>query len=159
MKATLDDTGRIELPHSVQSQLGVKAGDEVVLENHAGQWVIRAAGPDGLVLEGQCPGPRGGLSAAGGPSPEPNSGSAHRTAERRTCAMKVLLDTATLVAAMLPDHVHHGHAFPWLAEARRERSSTLRPVTVWPKSSRFLPAFRGLHVSVRPMPGNCWRRT
>jgi predicted nucleic acid-binding protein len=32
--------------------------------------------------------------------------------------MKVLLDTATLVAAMLPDHVHHGHAFPWLARGK-----------------------------------------
>lgn len=43
MKTTLDHAGRIELPHSVQTQLGLKAGDEVLLENHAGQWVIRAA--------------------------------------------------------------------------------------------------------------------
>jgi bifunctional DNA-binding transcriptional regulator/antitoxin component of YhaV-PrlF toxin-antitoxin module len=65
MKATLDDTGRIELPPSVQSQLGVKAGDEVVLENRAGQWVIRAARDEtglswkgnALVHEGVCPQP------------------------------------------------------------------------------------------------------
>jgi len=65
MKATLDDTGRIELPHSLQSQLGVKAGDEVVLENYAGQWVIRAARDETglswkgnvLVHEGVCPQP------------------------------------------------------------------------------------------------------
>ena len=29
--------------------------------------------------------------------------------------MRVLLDTSTLIAAMLPDHVHHTHAFPWLS--------------------------------------------
>ena len=65
MKATLDDTGRIQLPHSLQSQLGVKAGDEVVLENLAGQWVIRAARVEAglswkgnvLVHEGVCPQP------------------------------------------------------------------------------------------------------
>jgi bifunctional DNA-binding transcriptional regulator/antitoxin component of YhaV-PrlF toxin-antitoxin module len=43
MKTTLDETGRIALPEPVQAQLGVKAGDDVLLENHAGQWVIRAA--------------------------------------------------------------------------------------------------------------------
>lgn len=32
--------------------------------------------------------------------------------------MKVLLDTSTLVAAMLPDHVHHAHALPWLSRAK-----------------------------------------
>ena len=32
--------------------------------------------------------------------------------------MKVLLDTATLVAAMLPDHVHHPDAHPWLARGK-----------------------------------------
>src|SRR5438128_4006686 len=33
--------------------------------------------------------------------------------------MKALLDTSTLIAAMLPDHVHHAHALPWLAQAKR----------------------------------------
>jgi len=32
--------------------------------------------------------------------------------------MKVLLDTSTLIAAMLPDHVHHAHALPWLSQAK-----------------------------------------
>jgi predicted nucleic acid-binding protein len=32
--------------------------------------------------------------------------------------MKVLMDTSTLVAAMLPDHIHHAHAYPWLAQAK-----------------------------------------
>ena len=32
--------------------------------------------------------------------------------------MKVLLDTATLIAAMLPDHVHHSDACPWLAQGK-----------------------------------------
>ena len=32
--------------------------------------------------------------------------------------MKALLDTSTLVAAMLPDHVHHPHALPWLSQAK-----------------------------------------
>ena len=29
-----------------------------------------------------------------------------------------MLDTSTLIAAMLPDHVHHAHALPWLARAK-----------------------------------------
>ena len=32
--------------------------------------------------------------------------------------MKVLLDSSTLIAAMLPDHVHHGAAQPWLSQAK-----------------------------------------
>ena len=32
--------------------------------------------------------------------------------------MKALLDTSTLIAAMLPDHVHHAHALPWLSQAK-----------------------------------------
>lgn len=32
--------------------------------------------------------------------------------------MKALLDTSTLIAAMLPDHVHHGVAVPWLSQAK-----------------------------------------
>ncbi len=54
MKATLDEAGRIELPAIVQAQLGVKAGDEVLLENQGGQWVIRAARePAGLCWKGR----------------------------------------------------------------------------------------------------------
>jgi predicted nucleic acid-binding protein len=32
--------------------------------------------------------------------------------------MKALLDTSTLIAAMLPDHLHHAHALPWLSRAK-----------------------------------------
>ena len=32
--------------------------------------------------------------------------------------MKVLLDSSTLIAAMLPDHVHHQPAHAWLAQAK-----------------------------------------
>jgi len=32
--------------------------------------------------------------------------------------MKALLDTSTLIAAMLPDHVHHAHSLPWLSRAK-----------------------------------------
>ncbi len=53
MKATLDSDGRIQLPSTVQLQLGVKPGDEVVLDSQEGQCVIR---PDkatvGLCREG-----------------------------------------------------------------------------------------------------------
>jgi predicted nucleic acid-binding protein len=32
--------------------------------------------------------------------------------------MKALLDTSTLIAAMLPDHVHHAPALAWLSRAK-----------------------------------------
>jgi predicted nucleic acid-binding protein len=32
--------------------------------------------------------------------------------------MKVLLDTSTLIAAMVPGHVHHAQALPWLTRAK-----------------------------------------
>jgi predicted nucleic acid-binding protein len=32
--------------------------------------------------------------------------------------MKALLDTSTLIAAMLPDHPHHAHALPWLSRGK-----------------------------------------
>jgi predicted nucleic acid-binding protein len=32
--------------------------------------------------------------------------------------MRALLDTSTLIAAMLPDHVHHAYALPWLSRAK-----------------------------------------
>jgi len=40
MRLFLDDAGRIELPTSVQTQLGIKPGDELVLEVLDGQLVI-----------------------------------------------------------------------------------------------------------------------
>ena len=41
------------MPQTVQAQLGVKAGDEVVFEYHGGQWVIRAErNPSGLCWSG-----------------------------------------------------------------------------------------------------------
>jgi len=43
MKATLDQTGRIELPGLVQAQLGVKPGDEVCFEQLEGAWIILSA--------------------------------------------------------------------------------------------------------------------
>ena len=53
MRVFLDDAGRIELPHSLQTQLGIKPGDELVLEDLDGQWVIKSAcSPVGLVWEG-----------------------------------------------------------------------------------------------------------
>ncbi|MEO8499012.1 MAG: AbrB/MazE/SpoVT family DNA-binding domain-containing protein [Planctomycetota bacterium] len=42
MKATLDSDGRIQLPSTVQSQLGVKPGDDVILDSQEGQGVIRS---------------------------------------------------------------------------------------------------------------------
>jgi AbrB family looped-hinge helix DNA binding protein len=41
MRVFLDDAGRIELPNSVQAQLGIKPGDELALEDLNGQWVIK----------------------------------------------------------------------------------------------------------------------
>lgn len=43
MKTTIDNEGRIQLGTEIQTQLGVKPGDEVVLENRDGLWVIRPA--------------------------------------------------------------------------------------------------------------------
>ncbi|MHB8901572.1 MAG: AbrB/MazE/SpoVT family DNA-binding domain-containing protein [Thermoguttaceae bacterium] len=54
MKVIVDDAGRIELPHSVQTQLGIKPGDELVLEDLDGQWVIKSVGnPVGLAWKGE----------------------------------------------------------------------------------------------------------
>ena len=41
MKTRLDDAGRIHLPVSVQTQLGVKPGDELTLEEENGKWLIK----------------------------------------------------------------------------------------------------------------------
>ena len=43
MKTIVDDAGRIQLPDDVRRQLGVKPGDEVVLEARAGEWVLKSA--------------------------------------------------------------------------------------------------------------------
>jgi predicted nucleic acid-binding protein len=32
--------------------------------------------------------------------------------------MKVLLDSSTLIAGMLPDHIDHVHAYPWLTHGK-----------------------------------------
>jgi bifunctional DNA-binding transcriptional regulator/antitoxin component of YhaV-PrlF toxin-antitoxin module len=53
MKTVLDDAGRIQLPQDVQARMGVRPGDEVVLEERAGEWVLRSANaPAGLSWEG-----------------------------------------------------------------------------------------------------------
>lgn len=53
MRATIDHEGRIPLGAELQSQLGLRPGDEVVVENHGGQWVIKAASSNvGLCREG-----------------------------------------------------------------------------------------------------------
>jgi bifunctional DNA-binding transcriptional regulator/antitoxin component of YhaV-PrlF toxin-antitoxin module len=53
MKAVLDEAGRIELPDAVRLQLGVKPGDEVLLEARAGEWVLKSAhAKTGLGWEG-----------------------------------------------------------------------------------------------------------
>ncbi len=43
MKTTIDSSGRIQLPQDLQLQLGVKPGDEIILEERAGEWVIKSA--------------------------------------------------------------------------------------------------------------------
>ena len=53
MKATLNSDGQIQPPLEVQTQLGVKPGDEIVLEPQNGVCVLRAGdAPTGLVREG-----------------------------------------------------------------------------------------------------------
>ncbi len=53
MKATIDSQGRIELPHDLQLQLGVRPGEEVTLESRWGECVITPArAAPGLCLEG-----------------------------------------------------------------------------------------------------------
>lgn len=53
MKTTIDEAGRIELPQDVRTQLGVNPGDELELEQRAGEWVIRSSRADsGLCWEG-----------------------------------------------------------------------------------------------------------
>jgi len=53
MKATIDHQGRIPLGRELQDQLGVKPGDEVVLESRGSEWIIKAAHSNaGLCREG-----------------------------------------------------------------------------------------------------------
>src|SRR4051812_22551961 len=53
MKATIDREGRIALTKELQDQLGVQPGDEVLVENHGREWVIKAAKDKaGLCQEG-----------------------------------------------------------------------------------------------------------
>jgi bifunctional DNA-binding transcriptional regulator/antitoxin component of YhaV-PrlF toxin-antitoxin module len=53
MKTIVDEIGRIQLPEFVRTQLGVKPGDEVVLEERAGEWVLKSNfTPTGLCWEG-----------------------------------------------------------------------------------------------------------
>ena len=53
MRATIDSEGRVTLGRELQSQLGLRPGDEVMIEYHGGEWVIKLAKPDtGLAYEG-----------------------------------------------------------------------------------------------------------
>ena len=53
MKTIVDEAGCILLPEDVRAQLGVKPGDEVLLEARAGEWVLKAAtAKAGLAWEG-----------------------------------------------------------------------------------------------------------
>jgi predicted nucleic acid-binding protein len=53
--------------------------------------------------------------------------------------MKVLLETSTLIAAMLPDHPHHAPAIPWLSRAK---SGAFEFICSWAQFGRSL---RGAH--------------
>ncbi|MSQ93491.1 MAG: AbrB/MazE/SpoVT family DNA-binding domain-containing protein [Gemmataceae bacterium] len=53
MKATIDREGRITLEKEVQTKLGVKPGDEVILENRGDELIIKSVIAEaGLCLEG-----------------------------------------------------------------------------------------------------------
>jgi AbrB family looped-hinge helix DNA binding protein len=53
VKTIVDEAGRIHLPDEVRTQLGIKPGDEVVLEERAGEWVLKSAHTQtGLCWEG-----------------------------------------------------------------------------------------------------------
>lgn len=53
MKATIDRDGRITLGAELQRRLGVRPGDEVLLEQRGAECVIKAVRPGtGLTLEG-----------------------------------------------------------------------------------------------------------
>ena len=53
VKMTIDQVGRILLPEDLRRQLGIRPGDEVVLEERSGDWVMRSARDvGGLCWEG-----------------------------------------------------------------------------------------------------------
>ena len=54
MRTTIDEAGRIVLPEDLRRQLGVNPGDEVLLEERGGEWVIKSSrDATGLCWEGQ----------------------------------------------------------------------------------------------------------
>jgi bifunctional DNA-binding transcriptional regulator/antitoxin component of YhaV-PrlF toxin-antitoxin module len=64
MKATIDRDGRIQLGQDLQSQLGLRPGDEVVFEHRAGEWILKAAQSEtGLHQEGNVLVHRGACTA------------------------------------------------------------------------------------------------
>lgn len=53
MNVIVDPSGRIELPDALRAQLGLKSGDQLVIEEENGRWVIRPArGTEPLRWEG-----------------------------------------------------------------------------------------------------------
>jgi bifunctional DNA-binding transcriptional regulator/antitoxin component of YhaV-PrlF toxin-antitoxin module len=45
IKTSLDDAGRIQLPQAVQTQLGLKPGDELALQQENGHWFLTPIRP------------------------------------------------------------------------------------------------------------------
>jgi bifunctional DNA-binding transcriptional regulator/antitoxin component of YhaV-PrlF toxin-antitoxin module len=43
MNVIVDPSGRIELPDVLRAQWGLKSGDEIVIEEENGRWVIKPA--------------------------------------------------------------------------------------------------------------------
>jgi AbrB family looped-hinge helix DNA binding protein len=43
MNVIVDSSGRIELPDALRAQWGLQSGDEVVIEEDNGRWVIKPA--------------------------------------------------------------------------------------------------------------------
>jgi AbrB family looped-hinge helix DNA binding protein len=53
MNVIVDPSGRIELPDALRAQWGLKSGDQIVIEEENGRWVIKPApGTDPLRWEG-----------------------------------------------------------------------------------------------------------
>lgn len=68
--------------------------------------------------------------------------------------MKVLLDTSSLVAAMVESHPHHGRAFPWLKKAR---TGALQLVVACHALAELYAVLTSLPVSPRIAPATAWR--